>query len=149
MEFRVSSVLVTQGVVVLLRHVAAAVSALVLAAGIGLLAGAFGSDQFVLRAVVFGACTLGPAYGLAWLVLLGSGSGPAAVGRPEETIEHVWWQRSAAGSFLDLIVLAGVGSVALAVTGVRMDAGTILAALLVSGLADVTVRLSVLRRRDA
>jgi hypothetical protein len=131
------------------RHLAAVVTALVVASGTGLLAGSFGADQFWLRAAVFGACALGPAYGLGWLLFLTGRSGPDAVARPEDTVERDWWHRSASGSFLDLIVVAGVGLSALAVTDLRIDAQDVLTALVVFGLADVTLRHTLLSRREA
>ena len=133
-----------------LRHAAAAVTGLLLAAGLGLLAGLFGDDdQFWLRTTVFAACTLGPAYGLGWLLFVPGGTGPDAVPHPEENVEHGWWQRSASGSFLDLLVVAGLAATALAVTDLRLDAVAVLTGLVVLGLADVTVRLAVLQRREA
>ena len=69
--------------------------------------------------------------------------------RPEETVEQQWWHRSASASFLDVLVVAGVGTTALAVTGLEVAATTALAALLVVAMADVAVRLAVLRRREA
>jgi hypothetical protein len=69
--------------------------------------------------------------------------------RPEETVEHQWWHRSASASFLDVVVVAGVGTTALAVTDLEVAATTALSALLVLALADITVRMAVLRRRDA
>jgi hypothetical protein len=133
----------------LLRHLAAAITGLLVAAGIGLLAGSFGADQFWLRAAVFGACTLGPAYALGWLVFLAGRSGPAPVARPEETVEHQWFHRSASGSVLDLITAAGLGASALAITGLEVEASTVLTAIVMLGFADVGVRMAVLRRRDA
>lgn len=133
----------------LVRHVAAVVTALAVAAGIGLLAGTFGPDEFVLRAVVFAVCTLGPAYGLGWLIFLSGHTGPGPVARPEETVEHEWLHRSASGSFLDLLTAAGLGAAALSITGLQVDAGLMLAALVVLGFADLGVRFTVLRRREA
>jgi hypothetical protein len=132
-----------------LRHLAAVVTALVLAAGIGALAGSFEPEQFWLRAAVFACCTVGPAYGVGWLLFV---SGAVEEGPPvhvEETVEHQWWQRSASASFLDLLTVAGVGSFALAVTGLELAASSVLAALIVFAFADVGVRLTVLRRRAA
>jgi hypothetical protein len=135
---------------VLVRHLAAAVTGLLVAAALGLLAALFGdADEAWLRAVAFGVCTLGPAYGLGWLLFVSGSSGPDPVVHPEESVEQTWWQRSASGSFLDLLVVAGVGATALSVTDLRVDATSALAALIVVGFADVAVRLTVLRRRDA
>ena len=132
------------------RHIAAAVTALAVSAALGLLAGAFGDDhQFWLRAAVFAVCTLGPAAGLGWLLFLSGTADAEPVARPEETVEHQWWHRSASASFLDVVVVAGVGTTALAVTGLQVAATTALAALLVLALADIGVRMAVLRRRDA
>ena len=132
------------------RHVAAVLTGLVIAAALGLLAGVLGDDgEFWLRTVVFAACAVGPAYGLGWLVFLSGSVDGEAVERPEETVEQQWWHRSASASFLDVVVVAGVGTTALAVTGLEVAATTALAALLVLAMADVAVRLAVLRRHEA
>ncbi|NEK59574.1 hypothetical protein GCU56_17085 [Geodermatophilus sabuli] len=131
------------------RHVAAVLTGLLVASGIGLLAGAFGDDRFWLRTLVFAACTVGPAYGLGWLLFVSGTVDPGPVTHPEESVEHDWWHRSAAGAFLDLLSVAGLGAAALAVTGLEVAATTVLMALLVLGFADVAVRFTVLSRRDA
>ncbi len=145
-----SSTLISQGSAVVLRRVAAGVTGLLAATALGLLAGVLGDPgQFWLRSTVFAACTLGPACGLGWLVFVAGTTGPDAVARPEENVEELWWQRSAAGAFLDLLVVSGLVLTALAVTDLRLDAATALTGLVVLGLADVTARLAVLRRREA
>jgi hypothetical protein len=133
----------------LARHLAAAATALLLAAGSGLLAGSADADRFWLRGVVFAACTLGPAYGLGWLLFVSGKTGPAPVVRAEETVEHDWWQRSASGSFVDLITVAGVGACVLSVVDLDVAASTALAALITFAFADVAIRHAVLRRRAA
>ncbi len=134
----------------MLRPVAAGVAGLLVATALGLLAGASGPpDQFWLRAGVFAACTLGPACGLGWLLVVAGRTGPDAVARPEETVEQLWWQRSAAAAFLDLLVVSGLVLTALSVTDLRVGAVTVLTGLVVLGLSDVTVRLAVLHRREA
>ena len=45
--------------------------------------------------------------------------------------------------------MLGLASTALAVTDLRLDAATVLTALIVVALADVTVRMTVLSRREA
>jgi hypothetical protein len=133
-----------------LRRAAAGATGLVVAAALGLLAGLLGDDdQFWLRTAVFTACTLGPACGLGWLLFVAGSAGPDAVAHPEETVEHLWWQRSAAAAFLDLLVVAGLALTALSVTALRVDATTVLTGLVLLGLADVTVRMAVLGRREA
>ena len=82
------------------RHVAAGVTGLLVAAAIGLVAGASAPDEFWVRAVVFAACTIGPSYGLGWLVFVSGVAGGAPPVHAEETVEHDWWQRSASASFL-------------------------------------------------
>ena len=132
------------------RHAAAVLTGLVIAAGLGLLAGVLGDDgQFWLRTGVFAACAAGPAYGVGWLLFLSGTADTEAVAKPEETVEQQWWHRSASASFLDVVVVAGVGTTALAVTGLEVAATTALAGLLVLAMADVAVRLAVLRRREA
>lgn len=131
------------------RHAAAVLTALLVALGIGLLAGSFADDRFWLHVAVFGSCTVAPAYGLGWLVFVSGASGPEPVAHPEEGVEHDWWQRSSSGSFTDLLIVAGLVSTALAVTGLRVDATLLLAGLVALALADVTVRFAVLSRREA
>lgn len=131
------------------RQLAAVVTALVLSAGIGLLAGSFGGDQFWLRATVFALCTLGPTYGLGWLLFVAPVTETEQVARPEETVEHQWWERSTSAGFLDVVTVAGVGLFALSVTDLRVDASTVLVGLLLLAFADVAARFTVLRRRDA
>ena len=131
------------------RHVAAVLTELLVATAIGLLAGLFADDRFWLHVAVFAACTFGPAYGLGWLVFLSRAADPEPVTRPEETVEHDWRQRSSAGSFTDLVVVAGLVAGALAVTDLRVDATLLLAGLIALALADVTVRFTVLSRREA
>ena len=131
------------------RHLAAAVTGLLVAVGIGLLAGSLSPDESWLRAVVFACCTAGPAYGLGWLLFVSGVTGEDPPAHVEETIEHQWWQRSASASFLDLLTVAGVGAFALAVTDLELAASSVLAALVVFAFADVGVRLTVLRRRAA
>ncbi|SFF23103.1 hypothetical protein [Blastococcus tunisiensis] len=133
----------------LLRHLAAVVTALALASGVGLLAGSFGDDQFWLRAGVFAACSVPPAYGIGWLLFVAPAIPEGPVTHVEETVEHQWWQESATGAFLDIIAVAGIASFALAVTDLRIEAQNPLAALILLGFADVAVRFTVLRRRNA
>jgi len=131
------------------RHLAALVTGLVIAGGIGLLAGSFWPEQFWLRAVVFAAGSFGPAYGVGWLAFVFPPTADAPPVRVEESIEHDWWQRSTSGSFFDILTVAGLGSCVLALTRVEMAASTVLVALIVFAFADVGVRFTVLRRRAA
>ncbi len=132
-----------------LRQLAAAVTGLVIAVGIGLLAGSSDPDRFWLRTLVFSVCTLGPSLGVGWLLFLSGRTGPGPSVRVEETVEHDWWQRSASGSFLDLLTVAGLGAAVLAVADVEVAASSVLAALIVFAFADVAVRWTLLRRRAA
>ena len=47
------------------------------------------------------------------------------------------------------MVVAGLALTALSVTDLRVDATTVLTGLVLLGLADVTVRMAVLGRREA
>ncbi|SFP96880.1 hypothetical protein SAMN05660464_0342 [Geodermatophilus dictyosporus] len=95
----------------------------------------------------------------AWAGCCSSPAAPARTASPpEETVEHGWWQRSASGSSLDLLVVLGLVSTARAVTDLRLDAAAVLTAtvltaavltVVVVALADVTVRMAVPSRREA
>jgi hypothetical protein len=132
-----------------LRHLAAVVTGALIAVGIGLLAGSFSPEQFWPRAVVFAACTFGPAYGVGWLAFVLPRTADAGPARVEETVEHDWWQRSTSGSFFDVLTVAGLGACVLAIGHVELAASTVLVALILFAFADVAVRWTVLRRRAA
>ena len=130
-----------------LRQTAAVVTGLVIAAAIGLLAGSFWPEQFWLRAVVFAACTFGPAYAVGRLAFVHPRTADAGPARMEETVEHDWFQRSTSGSFLDVLTVAGLGACVLAIAHVELAASTVLVALILFAFADVAVRWALLRRR--
>ena len=129
------------------RHVAAVLTGVLVSAAIGSLAGLFADDGFWLHAVVFAVFTFAPAYGIGWFAFVSGAADPEPVAHPEESVEHDWWQRSSSGTFTDLLVATGLVTTALAVTGLQVDATILLSGLIALALADVTVRLELLRRR--
>ena len=126
----------------------AAVLALVLAATLGALAGLFRGDDFWLAAGVFAASTLGPSAALSWFLLVARHV-VVVDAHPEENVERQWLDRAASSALTDLVIAAGVALVALSVTGLETSGSAVLVAVVVLGLADVTVRYLTISRRQS
>ncbi len=99
-------------------------------------------------ALVFGACALGPVAGLAWLVLA-----HPHVHRPnphdDEGVEARWAEQAASGTCTDLLVAAGLALTVVSVVDADLPAQPVLVALVVLGLADLTLRQVLLSRRGS
>ena len=126
----------------------AALLALVLAAALGALAGMFRGDDFWLAAGVFAASTLGPSAALSWFLLVARHV-VVVDAHPEENVERQWLDRAASSALTDLVIAAGVALAALSVTGLETSGSAVLVAVVVLGLADLTVRYLTISRRQS
>ncbi|RKT78799.1 hypothetical protein DFJ68_2252 [Terracoccus luteus] len=99
-------------------------------------------------ALVFGACAVGPVAGLAWLVLA-----HPHVHRPnphdDESVEARWAEQAASGTCIDLLVAAGLALTVVSVVDADLPAQPVLVALVVLGLADLTLRHVLVSRRES
>jgi dipeptide/tripeptide permease len=99
-------------------------------------------------ALVFGACAVGPVAGLAWLVLA-----HPHVHRPnphdDEGVEARWAEQAASGTCIDLLVAAGLALTVVSVVDADLPAQPVLVALVVLGLADLTLRHVLVSRRES
>lgn len=91
-------------------------SGLILGAGLGLLAAAVGisGSNPVLGGLVFALFLAMPAAALVYALIVDRNTLQGAAERPEESIESKWYDHAAAGSFTDLILVAGLGATILA-----------------------------------
>jgi hypothetical protein len=129
-------------------HVLAVLLALGVASGVGLLGAVLRDDDALLFGAVLAACTLGPSYALAWVLLI-SGHVVDEDPHPEENVERAWWDRAARDALLDLLGACGIALLALSVTGLEVSGVAVLVGVVLLGMADVTVRYVALSRREA
>lgn len=100
---------------------------------------------FVVGAVI----TLPIACALGWAVLVDRDTIAGAVERPDESIEHAWYERAASGALPDAFMAAAFGGAMFAITGWEVPAGAVLSVLSTLIAIDVAVRYWVHRRAVA
>jgi hypothetical protein len=121
---------------------------LLVAAAIGLVAALLRPEDFWLVFGVFTACSLGPAIGLAWLVV-GRGRSVPEDPHAEENVESRWFHKAATATLLDLLMVIGLLAGALSVTRLDLPADLVLLGVWGFAVADGGLRFAVLRRREA
>lgn len=120
----------------LLAAAAGAVSAAMIAAPSPLLVG-----------LAIGGSTVAPFVALVWALLVDRDSLRGAVDRPEDSVEGAWYDRAAQGAFSDTILVVGLASAALAITGLRIDVVVALVGVLFVAMGSCGIRYLVARRR--
>ncbi|MEN3122340.1 hypothetical protein [Janibacter sp. LM] len=129
-------------------YVRAGALALLVAAVAGAVAGWVRADEFWPVAVVFAACTLGPAIALGWLVFV-SGHTVQPDPHVEDSVEARWVERACSGAFVDLVLAAGVALTLTSVLDMDLPGGLVLLAVVVAAGVDATRRYAVISRRES
>ncbi|WAC66000.1 hypothetical protein OVA14_12005 [Agrococcus sp. SL85] len=134
----------------------AGMPALAIAIPVGLLLGAAGgavaaamidAPSPMLVGLAVGASMGVPFVALVWALLVDRESLRGVVDRPEESVEGAWYDRAAQGAFSDTILVVGLATAALAVTGLRIDVVVALVGVLLVAMASCGIRYLVARRR--
>ncbi|MDY6055876.1 hypothetical protein [Micrococcus sp.] len=100
-----------------------------------------------LLGLLLAASTLLPAAALVWALLVDRGTVRGAVRDPEESVENRWYEKATSGAFHDLLVLLGLGSVAVAVADWEIPTRAVGVTLILFMAASVAVRYLLLKRR--
>ncbi|WP_127126862.1 hypothetical protein [Georgenia sp. SYP-B2076] len=129
-------------------YVLAAGFGLVLATGLGALAGTFRPEQFWLVGGVFALCTFAPMAALGWLLFV-SRHTVEREPHAEQSVERSWLERAQSGAFLDVLIATGVGLTTLAITDLDVSGTTVLTAVVLLSMVDAAVRYQVLSRRES
>ncbi len=119
----------------------------VLAASLGLIAALVRGGDFWLTAGVFALCTLGPATGFGMLGFLGL-DGPEEE-HAEESIERRWFDRSASGAFLDVLLASSVALAIVSVFDVSVEGIDALLGVVVLAMVSSVIRYLVISRRES
>lgn len=96
---------------------------------------------------VFSACLTMPAIALVYVLAVDRDTLEGAVERPDHTIESRWYDRAAAGSFMDLVAGLGITLIVLTfVPGeVSVDLDLVLAGVVAACFVSFGIRYLVLR----
>ena len=138
------------GRVILVSLVAGVVIALLIGAAAYGLASSQGDADPRFPAVmgaVMAASALPVGAALAWLALVDRTTVRGAIRDTEETIEGRWLEKAQSGAFGDLLVVLGLGTFVVAMTGWQADLPLVGAGLLLVAGASVAVRHALQKRR--
>ncbi|MCK6109649.1 MULTISPECIES: hypothetical protein [Micrococcus] len=138
------------GRVILVSLVAGVVIALLIGAAAYGLASSQGDADPRFPAVmgaVMAASALPVGAALAWLALVDRTTVRGAIRDTEETIEGRWLEKAQSGAFGDLLVVLGLGTFVVAMTGWQADLPLVGAGLLLVAGASVAVRYALQKRR--
>ncbi|MDO5634682.1 MAG: hypothetical protein Q4G34_07410 [Micrococcus sp.] len=111
------------------------------------LATANGHPHPALLATLVAAGMVGTLSGVAWVFLVDADSLPGALRRPEDSVESGWLTRAQAGAHGSLLMVLGVGTFLVAVTGWRPDLTLVGVGLTIFTALDTTVRYLILKKR--
>lgn len=101
----------------------------------------------LLVGLAVGASMAIPLVALVWATAVDRASLRGALDRPEESVEGAWYDRAAQGAFSDTILVVGLATAALAVTGIRIDVVLALMGVLLVAMGSCGIRYVVARRR--
>lgn len=138
------------GRVILVSLVAGVVIALLIGAAAYGLASSQGDADPRFPAVmgaVMAASALPVGAALAWLALVDRTTVRGAIRDTEETIEGRWLEKAQSGAFGDLLVVLGLGTFVVAMTGWQPSLPLVGAGLLLVAGASVAVRYALQKRR--
>ncbi|MFS0865999.1 hypothetical protein AB3M83_01520 [Microbacterium sp. 179-B 1A2 NHS] len=122
---------------------------LVLAAAAGLITAAMtDAPSPLLTGFAVGAATIPAFVALVWVPIVDRDTLRGAIERPEESVEGAWYDRAAQGAFTDTLLVTGIATSALAITGARIDAVLALMGVLIVAMASCGIRYLIARRRD-
>lgn len=122
---------------------------LVLAVLVGVIAAAMWDAPTppVVVGIGFTVVTLPALVGLVWVFLVDRNTLRGAIDRPEESVEGAWYDKAAQGAFSDILLVVGLGTAFLAITGIRIDVLIALIGVLLVAMGSFSVRYLVARRR--
>ncbi len=122
---------------------------LVLAVVVGIIAAAMWDAPTppVVVGIGFTVVTLPALVALVWVFLVDRRTLHGVLDRPEESVEGVWYNRAAQGAFSDTLLIVGLGTAFVAITGIRIDVLIALIGVLLVAMGSFSIRYLVARRR--
>ncbi|WP_166866487.1 hypothetical protein [Salinibacterium sp. ZJ70] len=88
-----------------------------------------------------------PLAGFAWIALVDRDTLRGAARDPEQTVESAWYVRASSDAFTDVLLIVGLGTAAVALTGAEFPTTLALAAVLLVAMGAFGIRYAIQRRR--
>ncbi|WP_405372380.1 MULTISPECIES: hypothetical protein [unclassified Microbacterium] len=122
---------------------------LLLAIGAGAIAVATGvaGPRPVFGGIAFVFVMLWPCTGLVWAFLVDRNTLRGTTPHPEQSIESAWYDRAAAGAFSDILLVVGLSTTAVALSGIEVPTSLALAGVVVFAMGAFGIRYFVQQRR--
>jgi hypothetical protein len=98
-------------------------------------------------AIAIAALTVTPCTALVWAVIVDRETLRGATPNPEQSVESVWYDRAAGGAFTDILLITGLGTTAIAITGLDVPAVLVSTAVLAIAMGSFGIRYLVQQRR--
>lgn len=121
-----------------------------LAAGMGSLFGLLVAtpEHQLLASSLFAVMVLPVSGAIFWALFVDRDSLRGAIADPEASIESHWYDKAAASTFTDLLLVLGLGGAIFSFAPFEANVGTVLAAVIVLLMADFAVRYRMLSRAE-
>ncbi|MFD2840049.1 hypothetical protein ACFSYH_05630 [Populibacterium corticicola] len=100
-----------------------------------------------LGGVAIALVALWPFTGIVWALIVDRSTLVGAVKNPEQSVESFWHDRAASGAFADTLLIGGLGTVAITLSGVEPSAVFAVAAVVLLSMVSFGVRYFALSRQ--
>ncbi|GAA1609152.1 MULTISPECIES: hypothetical protein [Leucobacter] len=104
------------------------------------------SSRPVLGGIAIGLVSLWPLTGIVWGLIVDRSTLRGATANPEQSVESRWHERAASGAFTDTLLIGGLGTVAITLSGSELSAVYAVAAVVLLSMASFGIRYLAQRR---
>jgi hypothetical protein len=115
-------------------------------AGVVVMTGEAGPRPAV-GAIAVAAVTIWQCTGLVWAMIVDRNTLQGATANPEQSIESAWYERAAAGAFSDILLITGLGTAAIAFTGIEVPTLVALPGVIIVAAGSLAIRYFAQQRR--
>lgn len=120
---------------------------LLLAAAMGALFGwLVSTERQLLGSVLFAGMVFPITCALFWACLVDLKSLRGAVENTEDTVENHWYNKAAAATFTDLLLVLGIGATIFSFAPIQANIGLVLGAVILLAMADFGLRYRLFSR---
>ncbi|MGO1591015.1 MAG: hypothetical protein ACTHW1_10720 [Ancrocorticia sp.] len=89
-----------------------------------------------------------PCLGLVWAMIVDRDTLRGATADPEQSVESVWYEKAASGAFSDILFIIGLGTAAVAFTGIEMSTVLVLAGVILIAMGSFAIRYLIQKRQS-
>lgn len=122
--------------------------ALALGTALGVYYGGGLDSDPLLTVGILGVAIMFPAIALVYAIVVDRTTIKGAVARPEESIESRWYEKAAAGTFTDLLLVAGILAVVASFMTWTAELNLVFSGLILLAMVDFAIRYLLIRKRS-